>query len=312
MENRTIETAIITGPTGAISVALCEHLLQKGCTVYAICRPGSPRAAAIPSHERLHLIMCDLADLKTLPEYLPNVYADVFFHLGWICTLGSMRDDMDGQIRNIQYTIDAVRAAAAFGCRVFIGAGSQAEYGRVNGPLRPDTPVNPENGYGMAKLCAGQMSRIEAHKLGMAHIWPRILSVYGPHEGKNTMLSSVISQMIERSSPALTAGEQLWDYLYAADAAEALYLMARHGVDGAVYPLGSGDARPLHSFLAVLRDVVNPDAELRLGQLPYAEKQVMYLQADLTALQRDTGFVPRTDFNTGIKKLAEWIKQGRP
>lgn len=87
------------------------------------------------------------------------VQADAFFHLAWAHTIGAGRNDMPAQIENIRYTIDAVRTAAAMGCRVFVGTGSQAEYGRVDGVLRADTPTNPENGYGMAKLCAGQMSR---------------------------------------------------------------------------------------------------------------------------------------------------------
>lgn len=107
------------------------------------------------------------------------VQADAFFHLAWAHTIGAGRNDMPAQIENIRYTIDAVRTAAAMGCRVFVGTGSQAEYGRVDGVLRADTPTNPENGYGMAKLCAGQMSRTEAAALGMDHVWARILSVYG-------------------------------------------------------------------------------------------------------------------------------------
>lgn len=114
------------------------------------------------------------------------------FHLAWAHTIGAGRNDMPAQIENIRYTIDAVRTAAAMGCRVFIGTGSQAEYGRVDGVLRADTPTNPENGYGMAKLCAGQMSRTEAAALGMDHVWARILSVYGPHDGPNTMISATI------------------------------------------------------------------------------------------------------------------------
>lgn len=76
----------------------------------------------------------------------------------------------------------------------FVGAGSQAEYGRVNHALTPDTPCFPENGYGMAKLCAGQMSRVECEKLGLVHIWPRILSVYGPYDGKNAMITTPCSR----------------------------------------------------------------------------------------------------------------------
>ena len=136
-----------------------------------------------------------------------------------------------------RYTIDAVRAAAALGCRVFVGAGSQAEYGRVEGMLEPATPANPENGYGMAKLCAGIMSRTEAAALGVDHVWARVLSVYGPHDGPATMISGTIRALLAGQCPPLTQGEQKWDYLYSADAAEAFYRMARSGQNGAVYPL---------------------------------------------------------------------------
>lgn len=55
----------------------------------------------------------------------------MMFHFGWMGTTGAARNDMDLQCRNIAYTIDAVRLAQRFGCKTFIGAGSQAEYGRT-------------------------------------------------------------------------------------------------------------------------------------------------------------------------------------
>ena len=77
------------------------------------------------------------------------------------------------QNKNVEYALDAVEAAKRFGCHTFIGAGSQAEYGRVEGLLKPDTPTFPEMGYGIAKLCAGHMTRKHAYQLGMNHIWVR-------------------------------------------------------------------------------------------------------------------------------------------
>ena len=154
--------------------------------------------------------------------------------------------------------IDLNKLGAALGCRVFVGAGSQAEYGRVEGMLEPATPANPENGYGMAKLCAGLMSRTEAAALGMDHVWARVLSVYGPHDGPATMISGTIRALLAGQCPPLTQGEQKWDYLYSADAAEAFYRMARSGQNGAVYPLGSGQARPLREYILALRDAIDP------------------------------------------------------
>lgn len=307
MIEREIRRAVVTGPTGAVGTALCERLLEAGCAVYAVCHPGSKRASELPENERLRAVYCDLSELEQLPERIEGS-CDAFFHLAWAHTIGPGRNDMPAQIQNVRYTIDAVRAAAALGCRVFVGAGSQAEYGRRPDDLRPDTPVFPENGYGMAKLCAGQMSRVEAHRLGMAHVWPRILSVYGPHDGPRSMISSVIRQLLDGQRPALTAGGQIWDYLYAGDAAEGLYRMARHGADGAVYPLGSGMARPLREYIETLRDAIDPALELGFGEIPYGEGQVMRLRADIAPLQRDTGFAPRTAFEDGIAETIRWVR----
>ena len=65
----------------------------------------------------------------------------------------------------------------------------------------PTPPTRPENGYGMAKLCAGQMSRLECERLGLDHVWPRVLSVYGPYDGPSTMISSAIRTLLARWVP---------------------------------------------------------------------------------------------------------------
>ena len=60
--------------------------------------------------------------------------------------------------------------------------------------------------------------------------------------------------------------------------------MAVHGCSGAVYPLGSGQALPLRRYMEELRDAIDPALPLGLGQIPYGPRQVMHLQADLSAL----------------------------
>lgn len=306
---RNIQTAVVTGPTGAIGIALCEKLLRENVTVYAVCRPGSSRIKDLPKAAALHVVECDAKELATLPQKMEGVSVDAFFHFAWAHTIGQGRNDMPAQIENIQSTIDAVRAAKALGCQVFLGAGSQAEYGRVEGLLKSDTPAFPENGYGMAKLCAGQMSRVEAKALDLDHVWVRILSVYGPHDGPMTMISGTIRKLLAGERPALTAGIQRWDYLYAGDSADAFYLAACHGRNGAVYPLGSGQALPLKDYIIQMRDAIDPALPLGLGKVPYGPLQVMHLQADISALQADTGFAPKTPFAEGIRRTMDWVKR---
>lgn len=298
--------AIITGATGAVGMALIEELISNNIEVLVFCREGSKGNEQIPKNPLVTVRYCSLDQLVSV-ENDSNKKYDVFYHFAWEGTTGVSRNDMYLQNRNVRYALDAVNAAHRFGCHTFIGAGSQAEYGRVEGKLRPDTPVFPENGYGIAKLCAGQMSRALAHQLDMKHVWTRILSVYGSYDGDNSLVMYTLNKLLKGKMPELTKGEQMWDYLYSGDVAEIFYRLADRGIDGKTYVLGSGQARPLADYITEIRDVVNPGAELGLGVRPYPDKQVMYLCADISTLQKDTGWKAKMQFKDGISLVLHEI-----
>ena len=299
-----MKRAIITGATGAVGTALVKELITNNVETLVLCREGSRRNHQIPDHPLVTRKHCSLDQLASIENDTGKNY-DVFYHFAWMGTTGASRNDLYLQNQNVQYALDAVGAAKRFGCDTFIGAGSQAEYGRVEGVLRPDTPAFPEMGYGIGKLCAGQMTREYAHQLGLKHIWVRILSIYGPNDGKQSMVMSTIAKLQVGETPQFTKGEQLWDYLYSGDAAGAFRLLGENGHDGKVYVLGSGSARPLAEYIKDIRDVVNPNAEIALGAIPYSPKQVMHLEADIHDINNDTGCLPSTQYKTGIKKIIE-------
>lgn len=307
----------ITGATGTIGMALIRKCIENDIEVIALVNPDSKRLDRIPDDEHITVIKCGLSDLAdATPESLgisptdEGIYADAMFHLAWGGTFGDARNDKELQDKNASYALDAVRLAGRLGCRVFVGAGSQAEYGRVSGVLRSDTPCKPENEYGRAKLASSEATRELCRSLGIRHIWPRILSIYGPYDGERTMVMSVISQLLAGKKPALTAGEQMWDYLYADDAAQAMLLLAEHGKDGSIYPIGSGKARPLRKYIEIIRDAIDPSLPLGFGEVPYSDRQVMYLCADISDLSADTGFVPSVSFEEGVRMTIEYFRQG--
>lgn len=303
-----MKRVVITGPTGAIGVALINELIHRNIEIYAVCRPESKRIINIPQDSHVKIVNCDLNQLEKLSEKIKE-NCDVFYHFGWDGTFGDSRNNIHGQLKNIQYTLDAVGTANKLGCRKFIGAGSQAEYGRVEGRIKPSTPTFPENGYGIAKLCAGQMSRILCEQKQMEHIWTRILSIYGPFDGKNTMIMSVIGKLLNGEKPELTRGEQQWDYLYAKDAGYAMYLLGEKGISGKTYCIGSGKTLPLAQYVRQLRDHISTELPLGFGEIEYAPKQVMNLCADISELTADTGFKPRYSFEEGIKETIDWYKE---
>lgn len=296
---------VITGPTGSIGMALVQLFLENNVEVLAICRKGSTGIKYFPKSHLIKIVELNLAEYAT--ANIQGQY-DVFYHLAWNDSVGPGRNNVDTQNSNISYTLDAVRLAKNLGCHMFIGAGSQAEYGRSSYPLTSKTATFPENSYGIAKLSAGQLSRILCEQLEIKHVWTRVLSVYGPYDDSQTMVIDTIRKMLLKESINLTKGEQIWNFLYSKDAAKIFYELALKGLTGKVYCIGSKDIRPLKSFIEQMRDEVSPLQPLKFGGIPYAPNQVMHLSTDLAELEQDIGSIGLTTFSNGIRETVNYVR----
>lgn len=293
-----MKNIIVTGATGCVGSAVVRRALAKDMIVTCIVHKGSKRLSNLPEDDRVKIVECNLSDYTNLD--LEDKY-DTFIHLSWEKTFGASRDDAEVQTRNIQYTLDAVHLAHRCGCKVFVGAGSQAEYGVQTVDLTPNLPVKPESGYGIAKYAAGTLSAMLCKSLGLRQNWVRILSVYGPNDGDNTLISYVIRELKAGRSPELTKCEQIWDYLYADDAGDAILSIVEKGIDGKAYPLGSGKGRLMSEYIEDIRHVINSNVEVKYGAREYYPHQPMHLVADLRELKKDTGWEPVYLFLDGLK-----------
>lgn len=307
-----IETAVITGATGLIGLALVNQCINSGCEVYAVIRPDSARKYLLPESELIHIIECDISRLNDLPELIDKE-CDVLYHLAWSHTGKHKNDGIEYQIKNIDFTIEAVRAAKALGCRLFIGAGSQAEYGPLNNDIiSPHTPANPRIPYGICKLAAGKLAMIEGKRIGINCVWMRVFSVYGFNDKREAFMESLINKMHYDETIEMTEGIQLWDYLYCDDAARAFFLAGIVSKKSKIYCLGSGQSRPLKEYVAVVAERMGYTKPIGYGKIPYTSESVMKLCADISQISEDIGWTPLISFDEGIKEtirnksLLEW------
>lgn len=297
----------ITGATSMLGVALVEEAIENSIEVAAIVRPCSTNLDRLPSSPLVKIIECDLKSLNTL-EIDSSDY-DVFYHFGWDYTYREKRDDAECQEKNIEYTLKAVRLAYKMGCKLFVGAGSQAEYGRSTDKLSSDSPIRPDIAYGVAKYAAGKLSELLCRDLNIGHIWTRVFSIYGPNDNEATMISYAIKTFLSGEEPAFTKSEQQWDYLYSKDAANAFIKIGQKGKPGRVYCIGSGETHALADYIKMIRNQIDPMLPIGIGKNPYAENQVMYLCADTKLLEEDTGFRPEFTFKKGIEDTIKWYKK---
>jgi len=308
-----INKIVITGATSSIGTALVDECIKQNIEVLAIVNPGSKNISRITRHELVTIVECPIDGYKTLDADKYGKY-DAFIHLAWAATQGNQaRSMLIPQARNIEYSLDAVELADRTGCQVFVGAGSQAEYGRTDEVLTEKTITRPETPYGMAKLCAGQMTRYMCAQKGIRHIWPRILSAYGPNCQPQTVLNYTLTELMNNRRPSLSGGDQVWDFIYTADVARALLLLAEKGKDGEVYVIGSGEADLLKNYLIKASDILSDVTKkkppvLGLGDKPYGESAVMHLACDISKLKKDTRYEATVTYEDGIRYTIEWLK----
>jgi len=295
-----MQRIVITGATGMIGAALTRCAVSRGIKVLCLVRKKTDRLHNLPQSGLVRIGYCDIGEYQ---NFTADGEYDVFYHFAWDKTSGAARNDVDAQIANIQHTIDAVRLAKRLGCKKFIGAGSQAEYGIAAGPLGVETAANPQSGYGIAKYAAGKLSGMLCTQLGMQFNWVRILSVFGPLDGAHTLIMYTLNELRAERSPELTKCGQIWDYLYCDDAAAAFLAIGEKGVSGKTYLLGSGRCRKLSEYVESLRDIISPGAALQFGKREYYSHQPMYLCADISELTRDTGWKPEVLFEDGVWRI---------
>jgi nucleoside-diphosphate-sugar epimerase len=305
-----MKTAIITGATGMIGTALILECLKKGMRVTAVVRPASARLDRIPSLDGLTVIKCGLEEMDKLPG-LAAGGQDVFFHLGWGDTDRSGRNDAQKQQKNVEASLKAAGAAAKLKCKVFVGAGSQAEYGRYDVPIREDFEKKPDTAYGRAKIDACKTSAEFCSGSGIKHVWARIFSVYGPNDTPASMVMYCIDRMLKKERVSLSACTQTWDFLYCADAARALMFAAESGRDREAYNVGSGTGRKLMEYVNIIAKAAGNKAELGFGDVAAPAAGLQNLTADISKIAGHTGFKPAVSFEQGIKETIKWCEENR-
>lgn len=296
-----LNKVVVTGATSMLGVALIEACVERNVKVLALVRPHSTKVDRINQFDLVEVVECDLSELQ---HYYPDVCDyDVFYHLGWTYTDRDSLENVSKQEKNITYTLDALRLAKRMGCKKFVGAGSQLEYGiHMNNKTSPHSIANPLTAYGISKYAAGKLSLLLAEELEMECFWVRIFSVFGKYESEATMLRTAISKMAKGEYCSFTPATHQWDYIYSSDVGEAFYIIGERAKGVKVYCIGSGKPRILKSYIESVRDIINPEMELGFGDIPYREGVKYGFCPDISDLVEDTGWHPCVSFEEGIRK----------
>ena len=293
---------VITGATSMLGIALINECIKRDIYVFAFVNSETTRIERIPRSKNISIIYKKLEDFYSISDINISYKPDVFYHFAW-STGKKNRNLSEIQIKNIEYTVYAVRLAKMLGCKKFVGIGSQAEFGIANRPLSPSDSTNPVNAYGIAKYAAGKLAGLECKIQQLEFNWVRVFSVYGKYDKDESLIKTLIYNVYHNIDIGLSSCEQIWDYLNERDAGYGLFLIGMKGINGKIYCLGSGRGKPLKSYVQIIINNIKPDYCPKYGAIKLSDNDVYYLVADIKELKDDTGWEPIIEFNDGIKDL---------
>jgi UDP-glucose 4-epimerase len=302
-----MKNIVVTGATSFIGVSLTNRLIRDGYRVFAVVRPGSANLYRLSGSNSLRVIELDMDNIAALPDMVSE-NIEMFFHLAWEGTRAPYRDNPELQQRNYHNSMRAIEAAVELKSRVFVGAGSQAEYGKFNGKVDETYRTQPVTEYGKAKLNTYRHGVERANCVHMDFVWSRIFSVYGEYDYPSTLIMTCIGKMLKNEVVPLTRCVQKWDYLYVDDAADALVRLGQKGKNGEVYNIASGVSKPLKDFVLEIKAIVGSQSELGFGLVPYGKEGPVSFEPNINKIRVDLGWYPQTDFEIGVRRIIRYLK----
>ena len=309
---------LITGATSFVGAETARAFLGAGHSVFAPVRPSSRRLSFLPEHESLVRLEADMGDIAKLCGMgLPEM--EVCVHFAWEGVGVKGRMDPEIQEKNVRNTLELLRVSRQLGCRAFLFAGSQAEYGvtleRVQESFFSGEPVMeeerccPVSEYGKGKLRVLKEGSELAEQLGISYCHMRIFSVYGNGDHETSLISSCVRAAKEGRTAELGPCRQQWNFLHIKDCGRAVLALAESTVSAAsnIFNIGGDDTRLLRDFVQEVFDIAPScgydGAGFHLAERPAGPEGTPYLSPDITKIREMTGWSPRISFRDGIREM---------
>jgi len=284
---------LVTGATGCIGRHVVAILRERGWEVHGVSRSAAPGIDGVTWHRS------DLLEPGAGRTIAARAQATHLVHLAWDITPGRWATSPE----NLHWVRASLELAMAFrdagGVRV-VGAGSSYEYDPDAGLCsETGTPCAPRTVYGGCKHALQQLFAALGAASGVSVAWGRVFSVYGPHEHPGRLVASVI-RSIRAGRPALCShGEQVRDYLYAADVARAFVALVESDVTGPMN-IGSGEPVQVKTIVRRIGELMGRSDLIRLGAIPAAPTDTPLVVADTTRLKHLLGWRPSFDLDRGL------------
>jgi nucleoside-diphosphate-sugar epimerase len=297
-----VSRVLVTGASGFIGRGTLTALVADGFEVHAVSSRGPmPGAPDEVSWER-----ADLLAESSAGGLIERVAPTHLLHLAWYAEPGAFWRSPEN-VRWVEASLRLLRAFAGHGGRRAVLAGSCAEYAWKERVccVEGETPCRPATLYGASKHALYLVAERYAEETGVSLAAGRVFFVFGPHEHPARLAGSVARALVLGEQAPCSHGEQLRDFLYSEDLAQAFVALLRSPVEGAVN-LASGRPIRVRELVHALAAAAGRPDLIDLGALPSAPGEPVELLADVTRLRDEVGWVPPATLEERAAETIAW------
>ena len=323
---------LVTGGAGFIGSNLVRLLVATHghdvLNVDALTYAGNPHSLAdLAGNPRYRFAQTDICDASALAKLFANFQPDWVMHLAAESHVDRSIDGPGAFIQtNITGTFTLLQAARAHFESLsapardrfrFLHVSTDEVYGSLGaaGLFTEETPYDPHSPYSASKAASDHLARAWADTYGLPVLVTNCSNNYGPYQFPEKLIPVVILKALRGDPiPVYGKGENIRDWLYVGDHAEALHTVIAGGRPGQTYNIGGNNERrniDLVRLLCGLLDELRPRAD----GLSYAN-QIAFVTdrpghdlryaIDATKIKRELGWTPKQDHTSGFRRTVRW------
>lgn len=327
---------LVTGVAGFIGSCLASRLLDRGDTVLGIDNLNDyydvalkrARLERLSTHEKFSFEQLDIADRGGMESLFRRRRFDAVMNLAAQAGVRYSLENPHVYIEsNIAGFCNILEGCRHSGVGHLVYASSSSVYG-ANTKLpfsEHDNIDHPISLYAATKKANELMAHTYAHLYGLPCTGLRFFTVYGPWGRPDMALFKFTKNILEGNPiPVFNNGNMVRDFTYVDDIVEGVVRVidrparpdgawdgkapdpARSRAPYRVYNIGNNKPVQLMRYIEVLERSLGRKAQIEM--LPMQPGDVPATIADVSALQADIGYRPKTTVEEGIPRFVEWYR----
>ena len=326
------KTIMVTGGAGFIGSAVIRQLISDTdhtvINVDKLTYAGNLATLGnAVNHRRHHFERVDICDSTAICALFSKYKPDAVMHLAAESHVDRSIDGPANSIHsNIIGTYTMLEAARHFWSALpqekkqsfrFHHVSTDEVFGSLNecGLFHENSPYDPHSPYSASKASSDHLVRAWHHTYGLPVLITNCSNNYGPYQYPEKLIPlMILNALNEQSLPIYGKGDNIRDWLYVEDHAQALRLVLSQGRIGETYNIGGHNEKSNLEVVNTLCKILD-DLTPRKNKKPYNEL-ITYVEdrpghdqryaIDASKLQHELGWSPTETFESGIKKSVEW------